>query len=110
VVAAFPVGRKDPFGGLTDSAGTGKGARGGAKASEPPPVFLKEFRLTGVIQSAGQGEAVVTYKTFSGSLRPGDRGGRNTDLLPSGWSVASVDVGKGRLTLQSGSRKVSVDL
>ena len=40
----------------------------------------------------------------------GDRGGRNTDLLPSGWSVASVDVAKGHLILQSGSRRVKVDL
>ncbi len=111
VVAAFQVGRKDPFGTLPElTAPVAGGAKGRARAAEPPPAFLEEFRFSGVIQSAGQSEAVVTYRNFSGSLRPGDRGGRNTDLLPSGWSVASVDVGRGRLTLQSGSRKVSVDL
>ncbi len=107
MVAAFQVGRKDPFG--TVAPGPVSGA---AKAPPPPPppAFLDEFRVTGVIFTGGRSEAVVTYKTLSGSLRPGDRGGRNTDLLPPGWSVASVDVQKGRLILQSGSRKVTVDL
>jgi hypothetical protein len=111
VVAAFQVGRKDPFGSLPELSPTApSGEKGGARAAEPPPAFLDEFRFTGVIQGSGRSEAVVTYKTLSGSLRAGDRGGRNTDLLPSGWSVAAVDVGSGRLILQSGSRKVSVDL
>jgi Tfp pilus assembly protein PilP len=111
VVAAFPVGRKDPFGSLV--AEMVPGAAGGARVvapPAPPPAFLQEFRVTGVIDSGGQSEAVVTYKQLSGSLRRGDRGGRNTDLLPTGWSVASVDVANGRLILQSGSRKVKVEL
>ncbi|MCP9932238.1 hypothetical protein KBY82_15760 [Cyanobium sp. AMD-g] len=111
VVAAFPVGRKDPFGSLV--AEMVPGAAGGAGAvapPAPPPAFLQDFRVTGVIDSGGQSEAVVTYKQLSGSLRRGDRGGRNTDLLPTGWSVASVDVANGRLILQSGSRKVKVEL
>jgi hypothetical protein len=111
VVAAFQLGRKDPFGALPElTAPSTTAQKSGAKPAEPPPAFLDDFRFTGVIQSSGRSEAVVTYKTFSGSLRAGDRGGRNTDLLPSGWSVAAVDVSKGRLILQSGSRKVSVDL
>ena len=43
-------------------------------------------------------------------MNPGDRGGRSTDLLPPGWLVASIDVNQGRLTLQRGARRVSLDL
>ena len=75
-----------------------------------PPAFLQDFRVTGVISSGGHSEAVVSYKQLSGSLRRGDRGGRTTDLLPAGWSVAAVDVPNGRLILQSGSRRVKVEL
>ncbi|WP_216904913.1 hypothetical protein [Synechococcus sp. CCY 9618] len=106
VVAAFAVGRKDPFGSLASVAR----APGPRPAATTPPAFLNEFRVTGVIHSGGRSEAVVTYGTLSGSLRQGDRGGRSTDLLPTGWSVASVDVSKGQLILQSGGRKVTVDL
>lgn len=108
VVAAFQVGRKDPFGTVAPPPVRVSGAA--KPPPPPPPAFLDEFRVTGVILTGGRREAVVTYKTLSGSVRPGDRGGRNTDLLPPGWSVASVDVQKGRLILQSGSRKVTVDL
>ena len=113
VAAAFHVGRKDPFGSLVAEMvpGAAAAARGGAAvAAAAAPAFLQDFRVTGVIDSGGQSEAVVTYKQLSGSLRRGDRGGRNTDLLPSGWSVASVDVANGHLILQSGSRRVKVDL
>jgi hypothetical protein len=113
VVAAFPVGRKDPFGSLVPEMVPGATAAAGgatAVAALPPPAFLQDFKVTGVIDSGGQSEAVVTYKQLSGSLRQGDRGGRNTDLLPIGWSVASVDVAKGRVILQSGSRRVKVEL
>ena len=79
-------------------------------AAVTPPAFLQDFRVTGVIDTGGQREAVVTYKQLSGSLRPGDRGGRTTDLLPYGWSVASVDVANGSLILQSGSRRVKVEI
>lgn len=115
VAAAFPVGRKDPFGSLVAEMvpGAAAAARGGAAAAAAAaaaPTFLQDFRVTGVIDSGGESEAVVTYKQLSGSLRRGDRGGRNTDLLPSGWSVASVDVASGHLILQSGSRRVKVEL
>lgn len=111
VVAAFPVGRKDPFGSLVPEMLPGVAGAGTKPAAAlPPPAFLQDFRVTGVIDSGGQSEAVVTYKELSGSLRRGDRGGRNTDLLPTGWSVASVDVANGRLILESGSRRVKVDL
>ena len=122
VVGSFRVGRKDPFGSLVpdlvpgsapSAGGTGTAAAAGSRkpaAALPPPAFLQDFRVTGVISSGGHSEAVVSYKQLSGSLRRGDRGGRTTDLLPAGWSVAAVDVPNGRLILQSGSRRVKVEL
>lgn len=77
----------------------------------PPPLQLPPgFGITGVIRSGGITEAVVRYGPLSGSLRPGDRGGRTTDLLPSGWSVAAVDVNQGLLTLQKDGRRVEARL
>jgi len=111
VVAAFPVGRKDPFGSLL--AEMVPGAAGGgatAAAALPPPAFLQQLQISGVIQTGGQTEVVATFNGESGSLRRGDRGGRETKLLPPGWSVAAVDIPKGRLILQSGDRKVSKPL
>jgi hypothetical protein len=52
----------------------------------------------------------VSFGDLSGSLRPGDRGGRTTELLPPGWSVAAIDVQRGVLTLKKGDRKVSAEL
>jgi hypothetical protein len=82
----------------------------GDRLSLPPLQLPGDFSLSGVIQSGGTSEAVVTYRDLSGSLRPGDRGGRTTDLLPPGWSVAAIDVQRGVLTLHKDGRKVSAQL
>lgn len=72
--------------------------------------------LTGVIQTNGQTEAVVTYGSQSGTLRIGDRGGRTTGLLPAGWSVVAIHLGgRGQqdvpiLLLQNGRQRVPVKL
>jgi hypothetical protein len=63
-----------------------------------------------VIQAAGASEAIVQYGDLSGSLRAGDRGGATTELLPPGWSVASVDVQRGRLILRNRGQRIIVDL
>jgi len=122
VIAALPVGRRDPFespfpplpplptgaqaAGGTAPAGTLRG-----RTLPPPPLSLPPgFRVTGLINSGGTSEAVVEYGTLSGSLRRGDRGGRTTDLLPGGWSVAAVDVNRGRVTLQRGQQRVTAEL
>ena len=68
------------------------------------------FRFTGVIVTGGQAQALVQLGGLSGSLRVGDRGGRGTDLLPAGWSVARIDVQNGVLTLRQGQRNVQVEL
>ena len=53
-------------------------------------------------------------------MRVGQRGGSTTDyrttdyrttpLLPAGWSVASIDVQNGRLTLRQGKQAVTAEL
>ncbi|MEB3165044.1 MAG: hypothetical protein VKO65_00055 [Cyanobacteriota bacterium] len=107
---------------LTGGTGAGSAAQataGGATATgagpdlrvRPAPLVPPEgFRVTGLIRAGRGNEAVVQFQELSGSLRRGDRGGLTTDLLPRGWSVASVDVNQGRLTLQRGRRQVMVDL
>jgi len=92
-------------GGAPATAGGGKGTRSTAPLQLPPG-----FIVSGVIRSGGLSEAVVSYGALSGSLRPGDRGGRTTDLLPSGWSVAAIDVNRGLITLQKNGQRVSAEL
>ncbi len=142
VLTAIPFGRPDPFAPLPAAAkpavaevggssqsGPGAGtavpagasaAPGGRGAAGPQPADRlaapEGLRLTGVIRSGGRAEALVSYGAFSGSLRPGDRGGRSTDLLPAGWSLAAIQFG-GRspkdlpsITLQRGSQTVKISL
>jgi hypothetical protein len=146
VLTAVPFGRPDPFaplpapatpvpaaaggspaagaraGAAANAASTSSGAppaSGAATAAAGPPARLLPpdgFRLTGVIRSGGRAEALVSYGAFSGSLRPGDRGGRSTDLLPAGWALAAIEFG-GRspqdppsITLKRGPQKVQVSL
>ena len=137
VIAALPVGRRDPFespfpplpplptgapaaGGAAAAPGSAGSAAPGtfpARPLPPPPLSLPPgFRVTGLINSGGTSEAVVEISDpsgtilNSGSLRRGDRGGRTTDLLPGGWSVAAVDVNRGRVTLQRGQQRVTAEL
>ena len=68
-----------------------------------------------MIRSGGTPEALVQFGAQSGTLRVGQRGGSTTDyrttpLLPAGWSVASIDVQKGRLTLRQGKQAVTAEL
>jgi hypothetical protein len=132
VIQSVTLGRADPFGRLLPSLpvlvgpdgqplaatpGAAAGRRGTpaprttGDSLPPPPLQLpRNFSLSGVISSRGISEAVVSYGDLSGSLRPGDRGGRTTDLLPPGWSVAAIDVPRGVLTLQRGRQTVRAEL
>lgn len=101
VVTAVPIGRPDPF------------APPPVVAATKGPVQLNlpaGFRFSGVIVTGGEAQALVQLGSLSGSLRVGDRGGRSTDLLPSGWSVARIDVQRGVLTLRQGKRNLAVEL
>jgi hypothetical protein len=133
VVGAVDLGRLDPFGALPPAlpsllgpdgrplppslsggmtaAQRAAAARRRSRPAPLPPLQLPEgFSVSGVIRSGGVSEAVVSYGALSGSVRPGDHGGRTTDLLPSGWSVAAIDVNRGLLTLQKGPQRVTAEL
>jgi hypothetical protein len=95
------MGRPDPFSPPPVVAA----AKGPAQLDLPAG-----FRFSGVIVTGGEAQALVQLGSLSGSLRVGDRGGRSTDLLPSGWSVARIDVQRGVLTLRQGKRNLAVEL
>ncbi|MFM7315043.1 MAG: hypothetical protein ACKO0M_18105 [Cyanobium sp.] len=132
VRAAVPFGRTDPFAPyLVPSATAPGGAPGSAPQiqaaaaervpgsggpTEAPLAAPSGFTLNGVLRTGGSASALVTFGSVTGTLRLGDRGGRTTDLLPSGWALSSIQFG-GRtpadlpsVTLQNGRRKVKVSL
>lgn len=102
VVASVSSGRVDPFAPLQTTR-----AQGGARPALALPQGLV---FNGVIRSGATPEALVQFSGESGTLRVGQKGGRTTTLLPDGWSVASIDVQKGRLTLRHGGQLVTAPL
>jgi hypothetical protein len=100
VVAAVRIGRFDPFAPVSPPAGTAPQATG----------LPQGFRFSGVVRGGGQAEALVQFGSLSGTLRAGQVGGRSTELLPLGWTVARVDGQRGRLTLRQGGQLVTADL
>ena len=100
VVAAVTIGRFDPFAPVSPPAGTAPQATG----------LPQGFRFSGVVRGGGQAEALVQFGSLSGTLRAGQVGGRSTELLPLGWTVARVDGQRGRLTLRQGGQLVTADL
>jgi len=102
VVASVSSGRVDPFAPLQTT---------GAQAGVRPALTLPQgLVFNGVIRSGGTPEALVQFSGESGTLRVGQKGGSSTALLPDGWSVTSIDVQKGRLTLRQGSQSVTAEL
>jgi hypothetical protein len=102
VLAGVRMGRDDPFAPFVPVAAAG--------TTRPRLNLPADFRFSGVIRSAGASQAIVEYGGNAGALSLGERGGRNTDLLPSGWSVAAIDVDRGRLTLRQGKQTVTAEL
>ncbi|MCP9806500.1 hypothetical protein KBY71_08230 [Cyanobium sp. T1B-Tous] len=102
VVASVSSGRVDPFAPLQTTS-----AQSGVRPALTLPQGLV---FNGVIRSGGTPEALVQFSGESGTLRVGQRGGRTTTLLPDGWSVASIDVQKGRLTLRQAGQSVTAEL
>ena len=98
-----PVGRPDPFASVAQARLAGPG-----QPALPPA--LQNFRFNGVIASGGHPKALVQFGNVSGSLGPGDQGGRTTDLLPAGWSVQAVDVQRGLLVLRQADRTITAEL
>jgi len=124
VSASVALGRLDPFldprppspalGSAASASGSGASAAAGGTSSgqrstqrprgDEPQINPPQLQLTGVIQSGGQPSAIVQKGSNSGTLVPGERGGANHPLLPAGWSVESININAGSLTLRHGSK------
>lgn len=111
LVASVSSGRVDPFAPLVKPP-----SRATVGSGRPAPLSLPPgLVFNGVIRSGGTPEALVQFAGESGTLRVGQRGGssmdpRTTPLLPAGWSVASIDVQRGLLTLRQGKQVVTAEL
>jgi hypothetical protein len=121
VLAANPIGRSDPFAFDPQALRPGAIAASGTAPSgtappqdrpaPPPPLQLPpDFLFSGVIRVGASPQAMVQLGDNTGSLGIGEVGGRNTDLLPVGWVVSSIDVDRGRLVLRQGSQTVTAEL
>jgi len=108
VLATTPERRLDPFAPLPRPPQAPPAGPPGSRPGLQTPITLpKGFQFNGVVSVGGVPQALVTYGNESGSLSPGDHGGRTTPLLPAGWSVASIDARAGRLWLRQGQRTIS---
>ncbi|MGA1484040.1 MAG: hypothetical protein ACO32Y_11045, partial [Vulcanococcus sp.] len=94
VVQAQPQGRVDPFAPVT-----------AAPASTPEI----ELQLTGLIGSGRSAQALVSLGGQSGTVCIGRQGlcpGSGLPaLLPPGWTVTGIDLGRGQLRLNQGGQQ-----
>ena len=94
VVQAQPHGRVDPFAPVT-----------AAPASTPEV----ELTLTGLIGSGRSAQALVSLGGQSGTVCIGRQGlcpGSGLPaLLPPGWTVTGIDLGRGQLRLNQGGQQ-----
>ena len=96
VVAAQPHGRVDPFAPVAT-------ATDGSTSTE--------LQLTGLIGSGRSAHALISLGSQSGTVCVGRQGlcpGSGLPaLLPPGWTVTGIDLGRGELRLnQAGQRRV----
>jgi hypothetical protein len=107
LLAAFPIGRPDPFAPLPSAVG----AREGAAA---PATLPADLRLLGVISGGRSAQVLVQIGSRSGALCPGPRGrcagGADSLLLPPGWSVERIDAGRGLVVLRQGQQRQVLSL
>ena len=68
------------------------------------------FKYHGQISTSKIVNAFVSYKDLKGTIKEGDIGGENTNLLPPGWVVESIDLKTQSLTLSMHNNSVEIDL
>ncbi len=89
--------------------------RGGRRPAPLPPLQLPaDFRFNGVMRAGSRPQALVQLGGDIGTVCIGARGfcagSGLAALLPPGWTVAAIDVERGRLTLRQGQRSVTAEL
>ncbi|MGL6133546.1 MAG: hypothetical protein ACRC1L_05080 [Prochlorococcaceae cyanobacterium] len=110
VLAANPIGRSDPFASYRPAPAITASPQPGRPAPPPPLRLPPDFLFSGVIRVGAAPQAMVQLGPNSGAVGIGELGGRNTDLLPAGWVVSSIDVDRGRLVLRQGGQTVIAEL
>ena len=122
LLRSFQSGRKDPFGNvvvtqkvpLARAANAGAGPVGASPGVKDTACssLRSTIQVTGLIHGSGSSEAIVVNTTTgeTGSLRPGDRGGRSTTLLPDGCQVQSINVNAGYLVIAPVNKGSAVNL
>ncbi|MCP9889216.1 hypothetical protein KBY96_14945 [Cyanobium sp. ATX 6A2] len=110
VLASNPIGRSDPFASYRPAPAITASPQPGRPAPPPPLQLPPDFLFSGVIRVGASPQAMVQLGPNSGALSIGALGGRTTDLLPAGWAVSSIDVGRGRLVLRQGGQTVTAEL
>jgi hypothetical protein len=117
--AAAPAARSAGEGGaIAQPAGAAAQRSGSAPGQRPaplPPLQLPAgFRFSGVMRAGSRPQALVQLGGDSGTVCVGVRGfcagSGLAALLPQGWTVAAIDVERGRLTLRQGRRSVTAEL
>ena len=96
IIERISIGRNDPF--------------------LPPQVEGSElvvpdsFKYKGQIVSKEVLSAFVSYQNQSGTIKPGDVGGKSTNLLPLDWVMESIDTNTKVLTLSFDDNYFKIDL
>ena len=97
IIQDISIGREDPF--LPPQL------KGGTFLSLP-----KTFKYHGQIASKDIINAFVSFENRTGTIKPGDIGGKTTDLLPKGWLLSSVNKDTKVLILNFDDLSLVVDL
>ena len=103
VVEAQPHGRVDPFAPVVAATAT--------EESTSTESTSTELQLTGLIGSGRSAQALISLGGQSGTVCVGRQGlcpGSGLPaLLPPGWTVTGIDLGRGELRLnQAGQQRV----
>ena len=94
VLSSVPEGRADPFAPTI--------ARSKSKDNAPVTAPGPDFRVRGVLAVGAELRALVSVSEVSGTVCVGPRGrcpGDAAALLPMGWTVNSIDLDRGCLSL-----------
>jgi hypothetical protein len=100
VKGAVPRGRRDPFASLPLALKP-------AAASPAAAAAVPSLSLLGVLAGGGQLQALVKTDAGSGAVCLGSRGrclAGAEPLLPAGWTVQAIDLGRGCLTYSVGGK------
>ena len=95
VLSSVPEGRADPF------APTNVRSTAMASPVDPDSVLTPDFKVRGVVAVGSELRALVSVSEVSGTVCVGPRGrcpGDAAALLPIGWTVNSIDLGRGCLS------------